>query len=149
MRPHSGSHLIPRVPVDVMSCNEIRHWMRELHATYGWPWETLARTLGLGEGKHAASKVRGNSWFKGGEQLRCRRGLDRIISGELVLSKPNNYGRIDAVLADHPVPLSQPGRLKFDFASNRLRWVIPRQAPHPVLPSFRSGLSKFAKGGED
>jgi hypothetical protein len=148
-RPHSGSHLQPRAPVGVMSREEIRHWMRELHTTYGWPWETLARTLGLGEGKHAVSKVRGNSWFRGGEQPRCSRQFDRIISGELVLSKPNKYGRIDAVLADHPVPLSQPARLKFDFASNRLRWVVPRQAPPPMVPSFLSGLARFVKGVEN
>jgi hypothetical protein len=131
----------------VMSCDEIRHWLSVLHEQIGWPWETLARTLAIGEGKHVASKVRGNSWIYPGEQIRMSRQLDRIISGELVCEKRGQ--RVDAVLADNPQPLRQPARLAFDLSTGRLRWVQPRLAPHPMLPSFRSWLTKFAKGVEN
>ena len=124
-----------------MSRDEIRHWLRELHTTYGWPWETLARTLGLGEGKHAVSKVRG------GEQRRCSRQLDRIISGELVSEKRGQ--RVDAVLADNLTPLTTRSRMAYDLKAGRIFWVAPRLAPEPVLPSFRNALTRFAKGVEN
>jgi hypothetical protein len=119
----------------VMSCEEIRHWMRELHVTYGWPWETLARTLGIGEGKHVVSKVRGNSYFRGGEQRRCSRQLDRILSGELVPWKPER-GRVEAVVADKPVPLTRPARFVYNLKIGKLGYVVPRMTMDPILPSF-------------
>ena len=35
---------------------------------FGWPWETLAHALGIGEGKHVTSKFRGNGFIDVGEQ---------------------------------------------------------------------------------
>jgi len=89
-----------------------------------------------------ASKVRGNSWFVGGEQARCSRQLLRIISGELVLSQPNKFGRRDAVIADHPVPIRNPSRMAYDMKTGRLVLrTIP--LPQPTLPSFTNALAKF------
>jgi len=91
-----------------MPCQEMRRWLKLLREQHGWPWETLARTLGIGEGKHAASKVRGNSRILPGEQCRMSRQLRRIASGELKLSEPNKFGRRDAVIADNPQPIGNP-----------------------------------------
>jgi hypothetical protein len=141
-RFYPSSHLYPRAPQNVLSVGEIRGWLALLHKQFGWPWETLARTLGIGEGKHVTSKVRGNSWFVGGEQARCSRQLLRIISGELVLSQPNKFGRRDAVIADYPVPIRNPSRMAYDMKTGRLMLSsIP--LPQPTLPSFTSALAKF------
>jgi hypothetical protein len=144
VRPFNRDHPHIRSPKGVMSCDEIRHWLSVLHGQFGWPWETLARTLGIGEGKHVASKLRGNSWIYPGEQIRMSRQLDRIISGELVCEKRGQ--RVDAVLADNPAPLTTKARMVYDLKAGRIRWVAPRLAPDPLLPSFHSGLTKFAKG---
>jgi hypothetical protein len=62
-RFYASSQFYPRASQDVMSCEEIRQWLKLLHEQFGWPWETLGRTLGIGEGKHVVSKIRGNSWI--------------------------------------------------------------------------------------
>lgn len=126
-----------------MSCAEIRHWLKELHERHGWPWETLARTCGIGEGKHVVSKVRGNSSIYHAEQRRMSRQIDRIISGELVPSKPDKRGRVDAVLAAHPVSLERSMRMKVDLATGRLGFV-ERRAPTPgTVLSFSQGVEAF------
>jgi hypothetical protein len=125
-----------------MSQDEIRHWLGRLHREFAWPWNTLARVCALGEGKHAKSKVRGNSRFVGGEQPRCSRQLKRIINGELVLSEPNSRGQRDAVLADNPTPLKGAAHMVFDLESGRIVWRIT-PLPQPTLTSFRKGIERF------
>jgi hypothetical protein len=133
--------VFPRAP-DVMSVEEIRWWLKLLHEQHGWPWETLARTLGTGEGKHVVSKVRGNSRFVGGEQRRCTRQLRRISSGELVpVDRRNSQGgkRWDAVIADHPQPL-RPGLHWHIDLRRGTAYLEPTAPPPPMLPNFRTLL---------
>jgi hypothetical protein len=129
-----------------MSSDALRQWLKLLHERHGWPWETLARTLGIGEGKHVVSKVRGNSRFVGGEQKRCTRQLRRIISGELVLAeRRNSQGgkRCDAVIADNPQPIRGAHRMAIDLRRGGL--VVRRREPlpQPTLLSFKTALTKF------
>jgi len=147
-RYYPNSPFYPRAP-DVLSSEEIRQWLKLLHERHGWPWETLGRALGIGEGKHVVSKVRGNSRFVGGEQIRCTRQLRRIISGELVPAEmPNSQGgkRWDAIVADHPAPLRQQPQLHIDLSSKRspVQWVRPLPSP-PALPNFRTLLENPRK----
>jgi hypothetical protein len=76
-----------------MSCDEIRHWLSVLHGQFGWPWETLARTLGIGEGKHVASKLRGNSWIYPGEQIRMSRldGYPALVRRRKPVKMPRQW----------------------------------------------------------
>jgi hypothetical protein len=136
-----ATRFFPRAP-DVKSVEEIRWWLKMLHEQRGWPWETLGRTLGIGEGKHVASKVRGNSRFVGGEQIRCTRQLRRIISGELVpVERRNSQGgkRWDAVIADHPQPL-RPGLHWHVDLKRGTAYLEPTEPPPPMLPNFRNML---------
>jgi hypothetical protein len=126
-----------------MSSGEIRQWLKTLHEEHGWPWETLARTCGIGEGKHAASKVRGNSWIKHGERRRMSRQISRILSGELVPSAPNGRRRVDAKLADTPVPIRGAVRMVYDLQTGRLAWKLPPAPTGPSLPSFAKGIEKL------
>jgi hypothetical protein len=126
-----------------MSSEEIRQWLKTLHEEHGWPWETLARTLGIGEGKHAASKVRGNSRIKYGERRRMSRQIARILSGELVPSAPNIRRRVDAKLADNPVPIHGAVRMVYDLQSGRLAWKLPPTPTGPRLPSFAEAIEKL------
>jgi hypothetical protein len=70
------------------------------------------------------------------------RQLSRIISGELVLTAPNKYGRRDAVIADNPQPIRNPALMAYDMKTGR---IVRRAAPlpGPTLPSFKNGLAKF------
>jgi hypothetical protein len=124
-----------------MSVEAIRWWLKLLHERHGWPWETLARTLGIGEGKHVVSKVRGNSRFVGGEQRRCTRQLRRIISGELVpVERRNSQGgkRWDAVIADHPQPLRLPVQWHINLKrKDPFEWRA-QEPPPPMLNNFRN-----------
>jgi hypothetical protein len=132
-----------RIPV--MTTDEIRYWLNELHETHGWGWGCLARTLRLGETKHVVSKARRpHVWFVGGEQRRCSKQIDRILSGELV---PVMHGRRqDAVVAARPVPIQQPRRLVYSLSTGRMSWVAPRPAPVPTLPAFAEGLRRLLDG---
>jgi len=59
-----------------------------------------------------------------------------------VLSQPNKFGRRDAVIADHPVPIRNPSRMAYDMKTGRLVLrTIP--LPQPTLPSFTNALAKF------
>lgn len=142
MLPFSKDHPHIRSPKGVMSCDEIRFWIRELHEKHGWRRIVLARALGAHDAQTLFGKLKGK-WIYPGEQLRFSRGLDRIISGELVADYP--YARV----ADHPVPLKQPARMAYDFASGRICWVQGRGAPAQALPSFSSVLTNTVTWNPD
>jgi hypothetical protein len=122
---------------DVMAADEIRYWLKILHQDHGWRYRCLGRVLGIGMGKHVVSKIRGNSWIYGGEQLRMSVQLDRIIRGELV---PIVTGRRqDAQLCDPPRPLETRRRMRVALGKNgaRLEWVAMRPKREGTqLPNF-------------
>jgi hypothetical protein len=121
-----------RSPEGVMSCEEIRHWIRELMTTHRWPRRLLARVLGVRNAGAMKSKLK-RSWIYPGEQLRFSRQIDRILSGELVPMKFGN--RYDAVVADNPVPLA--GRPVMAWLPGvGLHWKAPRVSAAHTLPSF-------------
>lgn len=140
--PFNRDHPHIRSPEGVMSCDEIRFWIRELMDNHGWGGRLLARVLALPDRGALMSKLR-RSWIYPGEQVRLSGQLDRIISGELV---PVNGGQNRAGyarVADHPRPLELPARLAYDFKAGRLAWVRPRQVTPPTIPSFADGVGKF------
>jgi hypothetical protein len=126
-----------RSPLPVMSADEIRHWIKELRGTYGWGRKCLVRTLGAYDDRTLYGKLKGK-WFYRGERKRFSRQIDRILSGELICMKRGQ--RYDAVLADHPVPLRVPARMKFDFATGRVGWVRPRAGSELTLRGFGNKL---------
>jgi hypothetical protein len=125
-------------PKGVMTCEEIRYWIRELMKT--WPYGCLARTLGLPDLMAMKSKLR-RSWIYYGEQIRFSAQIDRILRGELVPVKTGL--RWDAMVVDDPVPLKQPARMQYDLQAGRLKWVPPRRGVEPVLSSFAVGVKSF------
>ena len=70
------------------------------------------------------------------------RQLRTIISGELVLTAPNKYGRRDATLSDNPQPIKGATRWAYDLKTGRIvRRTTP--LPEPTLPSFKDAIAKF------
>jgi len=69
----------------------------------------------------------------------------RIISGELVCGKPGQNGRIDAVLADYPVPLKGATRLRINRDTMRLEW---HTTPLPFPQATRCPAFSGVFGGE-
>lgn len=138
--PFTRDHPHLRSPAGVMSCDEIRYWVRFL-LDHGWRTLCLARTLGFRDATpHSSlkSKLR-RSWIYPAEQVRMSTALDRIISGELVQVQCGN--KFEAMIADNPRPLELPMRLAYDFSTGRLRYVRPRTTVEPLLPSFSDVLS--------
>ena len=145
MRTWADDHPHLRSQPDVMSCDEIRYWINALTSEHGWGSHCLTRTLGLHNPGSMMSKLK-RSWIFPSEQIRLSRQLKRIISGELICVSANNRGkasRLDAVVADNPVPLQRPARLAYDFSTGRLRWVRPHVGTAPVLPSFATALQNL------
>jgi hypothetical protein len=134
MRPFCDRHPHLRAPPGVMTCEEIRYWIRELRFNRGWRPVALSNTLGAYDSSTLMGKLKGK-WIYPGEHIRFSRQLDRIISGELV---PDG---VRARVAEHPKPLQASVRMKFDLASGRLGYVQPRVGVVPKLPSFREALS--------
>jgi hypothetical protein len=138
-RTHDHPHI--RSPKGVMSCDEIRYWLRELTANHGWTFRALARLFGRmrrnGQPNDGAVRSKLNhSWIYPGDQVVYSRQIDRILSGELVRRRSH------AVVADHPVPIHRPARMVYDFVSDRLRWVNPRLVASPTLPSFATAFER-------
>jgi len=145
MMPFTADHPRNRAPPGVFSCEEIRYWIKELTTRYEWSATALASALGFHDKWAPQSllcKIRARpAWIYPGEQIRISRGLERVLSGELVCRRTEIRGRrrVFAVVADHPVPLKRPPRWRYNLAALRLERVIglpPR--PSPALPSFRS-----------
>lgn len=119
---------------DVMSCDEIRYWLKWLR-DQGWGREALARAIGLYDGATLRGKIVGSSFIYVTEQRRLSRLIPRILSGELVQDGHQ------AVLADRPVPLKLPPQLKLDFKTGRLLWQIPRVQFIPTMPGWQAGIA--------
>lgn len=122
----------------IMSCPELRHWLKVLRTEHGWSTSGLARTVGLYDAATLLGKVRRTSGFTPGEQKRVSLRIARILSGELVQVKIGQ--KFEAEIANDPKPIAQPTRMAYDFASGRLRWKIPREAPPPALPGWNRGV---------
>jgi hypothetical protein len=133
---------------DVMSQDELRHWISEFlyNPAFGWSRSKLAfaRFLGI-DLSGLRSKLRAaptRAWIYPGEQIRFSRQIRRLLAGELIpkqMRAPSGQLRWEAVLADHPQPIRRHelARPRFDLATVRLRWeVAPSSAP--PLPSLRT-----------
>lgn len=137
MRPYRSP------PAGVMTPEEIRYWLKEL-LRRGWTAICLQRTLGAKRG--IKQKMSGDAWIYPTEQVRFSKQLQRIISGELVQQAvdPNappcsHKSKRNAVLAEHPVPLSGPMTMVYDFRAGRL--ALRSTEPERKLPSFKSLLN--------
>ena len=136
-------------PPDVMSCDEIRWWLKALTTRYHWQKKPLARLLGT-ERTRFYDKITGKRWLFPSEQIRYSHILKRIISGELVLipgrrggCPPKWPGKV--VIADFPVPLAQPPRFRFDLRTGKVERPSPHETPGPALPSFKTLLDNPEK----
>lgn len=147
MRPWNRLHP-PRwkPPPGVMSCEEIRWWMLELHRR-GWNRGVMQRTLGMHH--HDLRKAYGKDWIYPTEQVRFSRQLKKIISGELVLKartlrghrstkgQPATKRGFDAVLAENPQPLRMPMKMGFDMKTGRIKLTPQFMPPENPLPNFK------------
>jgi len=121
MQPYRRDRAPHRPPPDMMTLGEIKWWILELRRR-GWRQNSLGRVLGFSNPRSIMRKASGKEWFRGGEQRRASRQLRRIVAGELIQREGRKCGRPDlggriayAVIATHPVPLTAPLKLKFDF----------------------------------
>jgi hypothetical protein len=140
-------HPPPRTAPDVMSQDELRHYIREFlyNPAFGWSESklALARYLGI-DLPGLRSKIRQGrtqARFVGGEQIRFTRQIRRLLAGEVVAKQmraPSGHMRWDAVIADPPQPIHLPARLRWDLAKGRIERVPPAAPCYgPTLPSFR------------
>jgi hypothetical protein len=148
-RPHPP----PRIAPDVMSQDELRHYIHEFlfNPAFGWSNSKLALARFFGIDLHGLkSKIRQGrtqAWFVGGEQIRFTRQIRHLLAGEVVPERrraPSGQLRCEAVLADHPQPVRLPGRLRFNLAKARVEWVPPVAPSYsPTVPSFRTAIELF------
>lgn len=127
-------------PPDVMSCEEIRWWMRELRRR-GWNRGATQRALGMP--KQDWRKADGKEWIYPREQIRFSRQLGRIIRGEVVLHEPGfGFHVQDALINPNPTPLRMPMQMKYDMQARRFRLVPMLPPPENPLPNFKRLLDK-------
>jgi len=144
--PFTRDHPHIKSPKGVMSCDEIRFWIRYLLEQEGWRPLVLARAIGIHtDNRHAGGHVRrkldADEWIYPGEQIRFTRGLRRVLAGELVCRHlgGNKWG---CVVADNPVPLRLPTRMRYNLAAGRLEYAPTTLECKPSLPSFRDVLTR-------
>jgi hypothetical protein len=143
--PFTKDHPHIRSPQGIMSCEELRYWIRELLEVHHWRPLPLARACGIHTandraGGHIRRKLTGG-WIYPGEQIRFTRGIRRILAGELVCMHLGGV-KWGCVVASHPVPLKLPSRLRYNLTSGRLEYVSTSTETRPSLPSFADVLSK-------
>jgi hypothetical protein len=129
----------------VLSCDELRYWMKELYTNpaLGWAGHSgcLASAFGI-DGACPAGTYKGcfrRSWIYPGQQLRFSRQLAKILAGEIVCRKVGGHHK--AVLADSPQPLRLPTRMRYDLGAGRLGWAPTVVPTGPRLPSFKELFS--------
>lgn len=151
MRTHSLNHPAPITSRGIMSCDEIRHWLREFYTRpeLGWCPHTAALAAAVGAAlstsrKNCATliaKVKGRGWIYPGEQVRYTRQLRLMLAGVLICRQaPGFRGQRGwrGVIADHPAPLKEAIRMRYDLTSGRLGYTRPTMGAQPMLPSFAS-----------
>lgn len=129
-------------PPDVMSCEEIRWWMRELRRR-GWNRGVTQRALGMRFHNWVKAYPDG-AWIYPGEQIRFSRALGRIIRGEVVMQVTGKSGHGRGQRAQEAVlvvrnqqPLPMPMQMKYDMRARRFR-IVPQQVPpENPLPDFK------------
>lgn len=118
-----------------MSTDEIRYWLTELQRSHGWGFKVLGRTVGLAKPDNINRKANGKEWFRGGEQARAARAIERILAGELICIKgrAGASGRYKgrAVVVEHPVPIVPRTRMVYDTKLGRMR-TVERDRPKPL-----------------
>jgi hypothetical protein len=130
-----------------LSCEEIRFWLSELQYKYGWTSQALAEALGI-RSRHLCLKRSGSSWIYPGQQARFSRQIRAILEGKIVcrqvgpMTPRAHVIRSRPVPAEHPVPLHQPARLRYNLATGRLEWRRPVMSGFPTLPSFKDLLKR-------
>lgn len=145
MRAFNRDHPHPHSKAGVLSCEEIRYWIRTLLAN-GWRRTALALALGFHDSSAKstlAGKIRKRNpgWIYPSEQLRITNCLAKILSGEIVCA--HIRGRTYApVLADHPVPLTLPRPWRYNLAAGRMERCADPRPKGPQLPSFRSLIDR-------
>jgi hypothetical protein len=157
MKHHHGDHPKPLSKPGVLSCEEIRYWLKELFTNPELGWSktptALARALGY-EGTWARQSVkskireRNRAWIYPSEQVKLSVTLPRILAGEVepvLLPKPPGrrglptwgYRAVEQPQSIVPIPkkvmrFTVGGRLEFD------RKAPP--APPPRLPAYSTWL---------
>lgn len=144
MKMFTADHPRNRSPPGVMSCDEIRWWVKELRTNpeYGWHHSPaqLAKALGFYDVNPASSlksKIRekNRAWIYPGEQIRMSRQLHLIIAGELVLRPVGRRWQI--ARAETPVRLKNPPRFRYNLATGSLEWARSVPESRPTLPTFQ------------
>jgi hypothetical protein len=151
-------HHLGSVGRTVLSQSELRYWIDQfLHnPAMGWSHCKLcfARYLEI-DLSGLRSKIRQGrtqAWFRGGEQLRFSARIRRALSGQVApqrIRAKSGQWKWQAMMADDPKPIRQPGRFRYDFSSRRLEFVPPTIASsEPTLPSFRTAFELFFRPPE-
>jgi len=139
---------LPFAPVtlkdgEVLSCEQIRWWLRELSDNPHWGWarnrSNLARALGF-HGEHAYENMRNKNtgaWIYPSEQIRLSIRIRLILNGHIVPDynrRPHSY-----IYANPPRPVAPPpAKLAVSTSRTGPRLKVERfEPPSQRLPDFR------------
>lgn len=146
-------HPATKFQPDCMSHEEIRYWMNELNTNPRYGWAGHPRALGRAIGFHDVNpagtmrgKICGRCWIYPSEQPRLTRKIRAILAGEIV-RRQRTKTTFDAVLADRPVPLRLPARLRVCLETGKLERVQISLKRPATLPSFADVLASAPKWG--
>lgn len=128
---------------EILSCEEIKHWIRELAYNPHWGWSqnktNLGRALGFAEYSKASmlSKLR-RGWIYPTEQVRLSERIRLIVNGYLIPNyneRPASYEYVNP-----PRPKAKPpGKFRVSIGSEGPMFHVEQfKAPTVEMPDFKS-----------
>lgn len=128
---------------EILSCQEIQYWIRELSSNPSWGWAqnktNLGRALGFAKFSKASmlSKLR-KSWIYPTEQVRLSERIRLIVNGYLIPNydvKPATY---EYVNPPRP-PAKPPAKFRVSVGSDGPMFHVEQfKAPTVGMPDFKS-----------
>ena len=132
---------------DMLSCEEILYWLRELSKNPHWGWArnrtNLARALGWRKNPKQCmdSKLRGG-WIYPTEQVRLSERIQMVLAGNVI---PNYEGRkasFEYVNPPRP-PVKPPAKYRVSLGKNGPMFHVAQfKPPTATLPDFKSVFAK-------
>lgn len=151
MKLFKNDHPRLNAPPGVLSCEEIRFYLKELieNPAFGWSHAYAALEIAFGMSNPSKqwlkTKIK-RAWIYPAEQIRFSSVIKKILAGEWVPKRlPDGpKGRMVwmPVRADPPVPISaaRQGCWKVDLESGRLSFSRPPVSFTPETPAFSAWL---------